>query len=89
MEKILDRLSFDNFQMEFQDYRKTGACQLLDEQEMAAYKKLTAAVGDQKDSLDEWVSAICEQGDMERAEAFRKGFALAVQLFLEAAQEQI
>lgn len=89
MEKILDRLSFDDFQMKFQDYRQTGACQCLDEQETAAYKKLTEALGDQKKPLDEWVNAICEQYCMERAEAFRKGFALAVRLFLEAAEEQI
>lgn len=89
MEKILDRLSFNDFQMEFRDYRKTGECRRLDEQERAAYKKLAAALGDQKKPLDEWVSSICEQYCMERAEAFRKGFALAVRLFLEAAEEQI
>jgi len=89
MEKILDRLSFDDFQMEFQDYRQTGAFQLLDKQEREAYQKLTEALSDRKDSLDKWVSAICEQYCMERAEAFRKGFALAVRLFLEAAEEQI
>ncbi len=89
MEKILDRLSFDDFQMEFQDYRKTGEQRLLHKKELEAFHKLEELLGDKKALLDEWLSPICGQDCMERAEAFRKGFALAVRLFLEAMDEQL